>query len=102
MSKHTPGSWVWADNYNGLDGLNGEPVLRWEPYDGMWLNARDGREDGNARLIAAAPELLEALRDMYEGWKYIRRTHGDLYGVGWDRAQEKAEAALAKATGEQA
>jgi hypothetical protein len=58
--------------------------------------------EADARLIAAAPELLEALRDMYEGWKYIRSTHGDLYGVGWDRAQEKAEAALAKATGEQA
>jgi hypothetical protein len=53
----------------------------------------------NARLIAAAPELLEALRDMLSGWKYIREVHGDLYGVGWDRAQEKAESAIAKATG---
>lgn len=38
---------------------------------------------------------LEALRDMLAGWKYIRDTHGDLYGVGWDRAQGKAEEALA-------
>jgi hypothetical protein len=39
-------------------------------------------------------ELRAALRDMLSGWKYIRETHGDLYGVGWDRAQEKANKAL--------
>ncbi len=37
----------------------------------------------------------EALRDMLSGWIYIRGTYGDLYGVGWDRAQNKAEQALA-------
>lgn len=40
-------------------------------------------------------KAIEALRDMLAGWKYIRCTHGDLYGVGWDRAQIKAEEALA-------
>lgn len=41
-------------------------------------------------------EAIErALIDMLNGWKYIRSTHGDLYGVGWDRAQLKAEQALA-------
>jgi hypothetical protein len=39
-------------------------------------------------------EMEEALQDMLAGWKYIREAHGDLYGVGWDRAQEKAEQAL--------
>jgi hypothetical protein len=39
--------------------------------------------------------LREALEDLLNGWKYIRRTHGDLYGVGWDRAQSKGESALA-------
>lgn len=34
---------------------------------------------------------LEALEDMNCGWKYIRESHGDLYGVGWDRAQQKAD-----------
>lgn len=41
-------------------------------------------------------ELVEALRDMLGGWRYIRMVHGDLYGVGWDRAQQKAEQAIAK------
>lgn len=38
--------------------------------------------------------LKEALSDMLSGWKYIREVHGDLYGVGWDRAQGKAEKLL--------
>ena len=37
---------------------------------------------------------LEALKDMNCGWRYIRESHGDLYGVGWDRAQEKADEAI--------
>jgi len=57
------------------------------------------QQQANARLIAAAPDLLEALKDMLSGWKYIRESHGDLYGVGWDRAQNKAEDAIRKAKG---
>lgn len=47
-----------------------------------------------ARLRAGNARLREALQDMLSGWRYIRDTHGDLYGVGWDRAQTKAENAL--------
>lgn len=39
--------------------------------------------------------LKSALTDMLAGWKYIRLTHGDLYGVGWNRCQDAAETALA-------
>lgn len=46
------------------------------------------------RLERERDEAREALRDMLSGWKYIRSVHGDLYGVGWDRAQSKAETAL--------
>lgn len=38
--------------------------------------------------------LLDAVKDLLSGWTYIRSSYGDLYGVGWDRAQEKAELAL--------
>ena len=54
-----------------------------------------------ATKLSAVPELLEAVRDMLSGWKYIREVHGDLYGVGWDRAQKKAEDAIAKANGKE-
>lgn len=40
--------------------------------------------------------LEEALTDMLNGWIYLRESHGDLYGVGWDRAQQKAEKALGR------
>ena len=52
-------------------------------------------------LASAAPDLLEALQDMLSGWKHIRAMHGDLYGIGWDRAQDKAHAAISKALGEE-
>ena len=52
-----------------------------------------------AELEAEVKMLREALIDMRSGWKYIRETHGDLYGVGWDRAQNKADAALAAGEG---
>lgn len=58
------------------------------------------QSEADARLIAAAPELLDALADMLSGWRYIRETYGDLGGVGWDRAEKAARAAIAKARGE--
>jgi len=64
-----------------------------------WIEKAEGGAESDARLIAAAPDLLAALRDLLSGWMYIREVHGDLYGVGWDRAQEKALAAIAKAGG---
>jgi hypothetical protein len=39
-------------------------------------------------------QALDALNDMNNGWQYIRASHGDLYGVGWDRAENKASAAI--------
>lgn len=34
-------------------------------------------------------ELHSALTDALSGWEYIREQHGDLYGVGWDRVEQK-------------
>jgi hypothetical protein len=101
--KHTPGPWLiqqgdeWTDGIVTLHGHNedGTPIY-WTVAS---YNRQRDEAKANARLIAAAPELLAALKDIYSGWKYLRETHGDLYGVGWDRSQEKAEAAIAKAEG---
>ena len=63
-----------------------------------WAEVEAARDAGK-KLEALEKEnaaLRDALRDMLSGWKYIRNTHGDLYGVGWDRAQQKAEAAIAQ------
>jgi hypothetical protein len=48
------------------------------------------------RLAAEVKALREALADMLSGWRYIRQHHGDLAGVGWDRAEQAARAALAQ------
>ncbi len=45
-------------------------------------------------LRKVAEQALGALEDMHGGWRYIRSFHGDLYGVGWDRAEEKAMCAI--------
>ena len=44
--------------------------------------------------LARVEALEDALSDMLAGWQYIRNVHGDLYGVGWDRAENKARKAL--------
>jgi hypothetical protein len=53
-----------------------------------------GTREMTDKLRQTAEMALEALADMNCGWKYIRESHGDLYGVGWDRAQEKADDAI--------
>ena len=47
--------------------------------------------DGLARK---ARQLEDALLDARSGMRYIRETHGPLYGVGFDRVEDKAKAAL--------
>lgn len=94
-TKFTPGGWSYGHTPHGAIHVydkRGTQVA--------YVVGRKGQE-ANARLISAAPELLAALQDMLSGWKYIRESHGDLYGVGWDRAQDNAEDAIRKATGEQ-
>jgi hypothetical protein len=39
-------------------------------------------------------ELENALLDARSGMNYIRDTYGDLYGVGFDRVEDKAAKAL--------
>jgi hypothetical protein len=43
---------------------------------------------------AEVERLRWALSDMLSGWRYIRETYGDLTGIGWDRAEQKARNAL--------
>lgn len=39
--------------------------------------------------------LVDALKDARSGLRYVRQAHGELYGVGFDRVEEKCDAALA-------
>ena len=58
MSKHTPGPWEWVDYYGAHWLKSGEEWVL--AYAGCGSHDVDV-SDPNARLIAAAPDLFEAL-----------------------------------------
>ena len=79
--SHTPGPWT-VPYYGGcIYDKHGVRILELADYNGYDLVA-------DARLIAAAPDLLAALKAMLADG-------GDIVSV-----IEQAEAAIAKATGE--
>ena len=95
MNKHTPGPWAFykSEQENGdicfdifqQDGAPFTPHLSDVCYSRLfktYTSEYKSIQESNARLIAAAPELLKALQDM-----------GVRYGL-----TEIARAAIAKAT----
>ncbi len=104
--KHTPGPWLTDNAVVGWHG--GEcPAVRvsYESSPGYFsalamCDTRGGEENAiaNARLIAAAPDLLESLCDVLpvfynDGTRIYAKVYADKIS--------KAEAAIAKATGEE-
>jgi hypothetical protein len=65
MSKHSPGPWELGritDGFQELNAFHGEaPWARFACVAVMVDGRPDAEGKANARLIAAAPELLEAL-----------------------------------------
>ena len=55
-NEHTPGPWVWIDNPSGP-----WPTLI-GPAGDSWIAMSSDPNSANARLIAAAPGLLAALK----------------------------------------
>ena len=75
MSGHTPGPWeiryaangcpytittTASGNFDKMPGRVGSQILRW----GSFMLPSSAEARANARLIAAAPELLEALEQI--------------------------------------
>lgn len=63
--KHTPGPWMAKDQVIRGPGLHPYPTVESQIADcrQTWeCRLSDNEAEANARLIAAAPELLEALR----------------------------------------
>lgn len=95
MSKHTPGPWTHTGReFNDVYDSDGQLIA-------VALHLRVGKPErsvaqtaANARLIAAAPDLLEALRGALEHWPVPS-------SICKDRpAWEAARTAIAKATGQ--
>lgn len=89
MSARTPGPWVTDDVYK--DDIARYVMSEVLPFPRtiarLELGQDRAEQEANARLIAAAPELLEALQDLCDT-------------LGECGMTEKARAAIAKATGE--
>jgi hypothetical protein len=111
-TQHTPGPWIGANEHGKYN-----PYHTWRADDenklvsktaAIWAGGKvialvvhssnrftvesDPSIDANARLIAAAPDLLEALKDAVS-----RQAYREGSGPNW---WENARAAIAKATGE--
>jgi hypothetical protein len=54
----TPGPWV-KDRHDQLFGIDGKQVCVWNA--GIAFSSRDEETEANARLIASAPEMFDAL-----------------------------------------
>lgn len=97
-AQFTPGPWEARDTCSQQE--------RWvvgadHPYsDSHKLAvAREIETEANARLIAAAPELYEALDELTRSFRLIYEVNGD--DPDHTTVFPKAAAALAKARGEQ-
>lgn len=106
MSAHTPGPWMWDS-----DPIKGDPlnrvryriVARGKTVTQCYYSSSDEAAQHDARLIAAAPELLEALRRLTRSMP----TDDDLVAARWESteideacaAYDDARAAIAKAEG---
>lgn len=97
MSKHTPGPWyldeVSADDWQVNSDLHDHCLFQITPTIGVQSLTEEDK--ANAQLIAAAPDMLEALQSLIVC---------DFGANGWTETAEqaaiKARTAVLKATGE--
>lgn len=96
--KHTPGP--WAVNEDGWK-VESEKEHGWV-NDGWGICVTHGSDrEANARLIAAAPELLQALKESQRlWWEYGQETDPEISVPAHHRDMERQiEVAIAKAEG---
>lgn len=96
MSKHTPGPWEATTDIHGCPSVRN--------FDGFGVCSTYGKyespeqKEANANLIAAAPDMLEALKALDEAEFQGMFTEGQ-----WTKEHqelfENAHAAIAKAEG---
>ena len=106
MSKHTPGPWSFEDQESATfvrnsDGLR---IADTHSYSPRLVREHENAPDAavrlaNARLIAAAPDLLEALNALHEAFLGVVINVPKARKEQFRLAVEKASAALAKAEG---
>ena len=100
MNKHTPGPWIavrgyayWEVEPQRKGGERKPPYQIADTCSSDPANPDKGLQEANARLIAAAPELLEALENLL-------KVHEGEGGTQYNAA-DIVRAAIAKARGEE-
>ena len=93
MSKHTKGKWEVSEK-NGLQVItrDGETIAYTETCTGL------EKDEANAQLISAAPELLEACKKALSIIEYLGEEHNTTAG---EEEEKLLKQAIAKAEGEQ-
>lgn len=93
MAEHTPGPWTARSRSVGVGPLDDydNDFLGWEIVGPPESQRGQFERGADARLIAAAPEMYEALVSLF-GAEFLEDT-----GPAWNQAR----AALAKAEGRQ-
>ena len=94
-AKHTPGPWSYPRYPNGVSTLvyaaaGGKPEAF--PVASATYGVPDEEREANARLIAAAPELLETLETLLS----LHDARVDTADA-WNVSMEEARAVIAKA-----
>ena len=104
--QHTPGPWIIEAEtcHTGDIATVHNTAEKWVTiYAPHWMETGMGEHEqsANARLIAAAPELLEALKAMLEVHG-VRQEHANAsveIPQSWVDLSDVARTAIAKATG---
>lgn len=108
-AQHTPGPWI-ADCEEGSYGVfvadDGREIARLHDKRGNFPQSSfshtqylyDGQHEANARLIAAAPDLLAAAQDACDNFQTSERHHPNHVLITAD-AFNCLRAAIARATG---
>ena len=98
MNK-TPAPGPWKTTHSAMGGYR----VSDSTGSGVAVVLKDVNDEANARLIAAAPQMLEALKACADYW-HIKRNpgdeHGELLSLSAERAQRLIRVALAAAKGE--
>lgn len=100
-AKHTPGPWYGLPGRHHISirhktGDKNLPMINVASVRGQYTaDCPYGTSEGNARLILAAPDLLDALQVVVDQWASQFEMRGHM-APSWCK---QARAAIAKATG---
>lgn len=94
-TAYTPGPWFYSKGIDGDFVINGQDT---DPFV-CSTNPNDERQQANARLIAAAPQLLEALDQLLSETLDLDLAVGNELSDKEQQARMDALTALEKASG---